>query len=464
MLLGVALLLYALLLVLFFFTWTFGSQRALVLTPFVLFSANEILRVWPATVAALASGLSRDLYVVLVCALGFVAFLLFYLLTLGLIRSRRNLVWDFTSRPVLSDVHPKAIFWALCGVSIGLVAAGLFLYQGFPPVVEGVHRLLTGSSPDEVANLIGDGRKMITKGHYFGGEYRGQGLLRTLMRVGWAYVSALALVMFRTQGGLRWLFFGLAAALLCFAFVAGDGTRGPLVEVLIYIVIVVSFQRIISMRTVVVALVAIFSVAILLSSLSPKLESARSRGVGAVESIATRILFGNGINNVHAIELIRSGDLQLRGGELHLRNLKAAIPGVQPGHNFSHELYRILNPGSTATTYSSGTYLMTIYVDFGLPGTVIVYGIIGIVVALLQDRLFRKRKVDRAVPFLAYLSFLGGSLSIIGFTGFAAWLTVLLFVHITTVLLCRLLQGTRNRARLVLQTGSSGSREMSLLG
>lgn len=451
MLVAVSLLLYGLLLLLFFFAWALGSRRAFVLTPFLVFSANEIFRVWPATVSALTTGLSRDLYVVLACALGFASFLVLYIVTLGLVQSKRSLVREFTASPMLSNVHPKAVFWALCGIGAGLVAAGLFLYQGAPPVVEGVKRLFAGSGADEVASLIGDGRKMITKGHYFGGEYRGQGLLRTLMRVGWAYVSALALVMFAKHKGLRWLLLGLVAATLTFAFVAGDGTRGPLVEVIIYILIVVSFIRVINLRTLVVGVVALFSVAILLSSLSPKLDSAKAQGMGAIESIAQRILFGNGINNVHAIELLRAGDLQHRDGALHLRNLMASIPGVQPGHNFSHELYKTLNPESTRTTYASGTYLMTIYVDFGLPGVVIIYGLIGVVIAVLQDWLFRRRKMTGTTPFLAYLSFLGGSLSIIGFTGFAAWVTILLFVHIMMRVLCRVIEGPKAGASLALQ-------------
>jgi len=59
----------------FFCLWRIDSKGTLIITPFLLFGAFEIVTLWPATIYAYYSGIATDTYPMLVAALGFACFL-----------------------------------------------------------------------------------------------------------------------------------------------------------------------------------------------------------------------------------------------------------------------------------------------------------------------------------------------------------------------------------------------------
>ena len=69
-----------------------------------------------------------------------------------------------------------------------LVSAGLLFYGGLPPTITSI-RMILFSGALEAAGLVSDSRYILTKGAYFGGEYRGQGLYMAVSSFGWAMLS-----------------------------------------------------------------------------------------------------------------------------------------------------------------------------------------------------------------------------------------------------------------------------------
>ena len=240
------------------------------------------------------------------------------------------------------------------------------------------------------------------------------------MQVCWPILTGVALVLaLRRRSPLWWtMTAGLFA--LMFLFVAGDGTRGPFLWCVIYLLVLVSMIRELRMRTVVTFIAGIFALAIAISVLSPKLHRALESGQvlssGGAE-IASRILLGNGVNTVSIVELVRSGRWENRLGKLHYQRFANAIPGVESGEPFAHELYRTLNPGTKATTYNSATYIGDAFLDFGVPGVVIAYFIFGVGLGMLQRQLFRAKRTPARLAFLAFLTLTISQMTLSGPSG-----------------------------------------------
>jgi oligosaccharide repeat unit polymerase len=246
------------------------------------------------------------------------------------------------------------------------------------------------------------------------------------------YLLGMAIIQFRASRRKAWLVAASVAGVFCVIFVGGDGTRRPLIDVVLYLVILVSFVQKIGYWRLARAAAVVLGVAILLSAVSPKMHSELGRDdflSFATLEIVERITLGNGINNIHTIEFVRSGRLPLQNGAIHLRNFLGSIPGISAGMPLSYQLHLLLIPGSTATTYASGTYLMQIYADFGSGGVLFVYALIGCFAALMCRGICRAQKKATTLPFLAFCSMFAGNISISGFSGFLASFAVLLMIH-----------------------------------
>lgn len=417
--------------------WYRDSRMRFVFTPCLLVLINESFRNLPAGFVAVAAGVSQDDRPLLIMVTALLAFSVGYLCVSYIVGIRGGAAARFAEREVYAVDGPAPIV-LVGGLMTALGIVGLLLYRGIPPVASALSSVVTGGMSSDVAAMVGENRQLITKGHYFGAEYRGQGAMRAVMQVGWPMVTCMAWVNYvaSRRRAWRWLFFvGVA---LTFVFVAGDGTRGPFLWAIVYFVVVGSLMFRIEARHLLSFAAVFLAVAICISALSPKLHTAvRSGNVikEGVARIAERILLGNGVNTVHAIELVHRGIWGLRGGDVHVGRLKAALPGVGSGEPFAYELYRAMNPEGTRTTYLTATYIADVYVDFGPPGVPVAYFFWGVLLGVLQPILFGIRKTAFNLPVLAMVFLYAGQFTLTGPVGVAvsAGIAVVLY---TLLLFC----------------------------
>lgn len=415
-------------LVIFLFLWRGEGGRYFVATPFLIFALFEIIIVWPGTLYAYFAGISRDAFPVFVAALGFTAFLMGFAMFGRCFKNDRYLPRMFRDSAI-ADRHSDSYY--LIGVlwfSIVLVAMGLYLYQGIPPQTKAIIGRLAGRlSPKDVADYMSAKRFEITKSYYFGGTYRGQGFLRVIMFIGWSYLLSLGIFRCAKARSRLWKrrWFCLTSILffLCFVFVTGDGTRAPFLYTLAYLLVFLSLNFKIKFSNVLIWSAASFLVLLGISFGSGKaalLLNQPNPLRTASAKIVRRITLGNSIHNVHIIELIRSGELDYRLGEVHFQSLLRSIPGASfGGKSFSNELANLISTrkGRT-TTYASKTYLGIIYVDFGLPGVICLYALMGAFIGCVQRYLFTRRKVAMSSPLLTFAVFFLGRMAGYGFIGF----------------------------------------------
>ncbi len=104
--LGLTLFLFCL--IFFWHLLLVDSGGAWVITPLLLFAMFEIVLLWPATVYAYYSGLSRDAYPVLVAGLGFACFLGGFVLFRWLPLGRARLPRAFLALPIQPSIHRRS--------------------------------------------------------------------------------------------------------------------------------------------------------------------------------------------------------------------------------------------------------------------------------------------------------------------------------------------------------------------
>ena len=92
----------------------------------------------------------------------------------------------------------------------------------------------------EAAGLVSDSRYILTKGAYFGGEYRGQGLYMAVSSFGWAMLSVWQLYLTLKTPILREKLILLVIVIASWVFIAGTGTRGPFLNYIITLIIAFS--------------------------------------------------------------------------------------------------------------------------------------------------------------------------------------------------------------------------------
>lgn len=427
--------------------WRLDSRRALIFTPFLLFMVWEVRLNWAPALWAPKLGLSSDYYVLSAVLAGFWTFVLAYLLVSRTVRVRTSQPQRFRDLAWKQESTRGYVYGLGMAVAV-LIAAGLYLFQGVPPIGVAIASLIGGGEADAVALYLGASRQYITKSHYFGGEYRGQGLLRTLMLVGWSFIVLLSLSIYYATRRGRWLWITGIIAVPAVLFIGGDGTRAGIVSRVVLLLVFLSIITRLRPRAVVAGLMAVFALAILLSVVGPKLSGDISDArfvVEAVLAIHDRIFFGNGNNTVAMIELVRGGFWEQRWGGVHVRNIVSSIPGIQAGPPLAHELFLYQNPGSRSTTYLSPTYAAILYVDFGMPGILIGYAFMGAFVAIVQGWLLAARKTVFSVPLISLLIMQIGTMPQGGWTGlFAVSFVIVAFAGFVW-LSVQLLGGETNR-------------------
>ena len=411
----------------FWYLWIVDSRFSWIITPFLLFAVLEMTVLWPSVIYAYYRGLSRDAYPMVVTALAFACFLAgfatFRWLRLGQARSPKG----FLVSPLEMPLSQTRYIVAITLTTIVLLGMGVYLYRGIPPFI----KYLLGWAPAETTHFVSESRKLFTKSHYFGGEYRGQGLIRSFMGVGWPFLVAISLTIYDKTKKKCWLLVTLFFLLLSFVFVAGDGTRAPFIFAMLCILIVISMIRRLRISYYLLIIIGLFVITIGLSLASGKIiYGEQNRDITfAMQKILKRISVDNGINSVSVIEFVRSGILDLRGGEVHWEKALNALPGPRFSKlPFSHELSHLLGKGSE-TSFSSTTYMGTIYVDFGLAGVITVYTMIGCTIGLVHRILFNGKKTPLRLAVIGFTTFYLGMMSLNGFVGFISSYIVVIVVY-----------------------------------
>src|SRR5690606_16087021 len=125
--------------------------------------------------------------------------------------------------------------------------------------------------------------------------------------VGWPMLTGTSLLLFVRDRKPYLAVLTLTLLVLQFGAIAGTGARGPFLWSLIYLLILLSFVTRIKVRHLFVAGVAVVAILIGMSLLSPKMYYLLGQENLAREiarRVSERILIGNGINSVAAIELV----------------------------------------------------------------------------------------------------------------------------------------------------------------
>lgn len=276
-----------------------------------------------------------------------------------------------------------------------LFVIGLIQFRGLPPIVSIFREWIVGNlNQGEIVDYK-DSRLLITKSHYFGGEYTGQGFLRTISKFGWTICVVFSFsnwVFFKKRLWLMLLFVAVVGSIV---FVAGDGTRAPITRVLLTLVIAYTLCYKVSIRKLLFFVAFLLILLIGLSLISSKLYFITSADdnilISAFENIILRIFTGNQINDVLVIDYFSQGILKHFYGQQHLTQIINSLPGVSGLDSFSLVLARLYKAGNT-TTYMSPTYLAIAYADFGYLGSVIVYFILGIFLAISEYFAFGSKK------------------------------------------------------------------------
>lgn len=435
---------FVLLIALFLAIWRIESRWRIIITPFIILMYYEFMRILPAFILSRHSvyGVATSYYPLIVAVIAF------FFLIVGFMcgyfhkqtSSARVLALSQARGLKLRINHAESV--GVFVVAVLLILLGLYFYGGVPNTVLSVKSLLLGSGSEDLAIMVRDQRFELTKAHYFGGEYRGQGIIRTLQTLGWSIICCYTLVVSierRTINAAMVFFLSLTCS---WVFVAGVGDRGPFLNLLVILIIVYSLRRPLRLRILAFFAAAIIAIGILLSLYSTKAYQLLSGWNSSnfiksiVEMILERIFLGNAQNDIYVIELIESGIWQIRLGAIHWRDAITALPGVQYGMPLSYELTEILTHSATATTYRSGTYLSKVYADFGLWGVPMIYFIIGCLVGFVQRRVFIRRNNAWMIAISALIIFISGSIVFLGFIAALASIVaiaIIILIHFTVV-------------------------------
>ena len=308
-----------------------------------------------------------------------------------------------------------------------MIFIGTFRYQGLPPVITSYSTLLRGGYSYEDAVKLTQDRKTISKAHYFGGSYRGQGLTKALQMSGWPLLCTTALVIYLRTKKRRDMFLFLFFLFFGIMYLSGDGTRLPPLILLITCVITYLQRREVSLVKASKYFLLLIMFLMFHSALSVKQYKLFADGITvsalltSINSILDRMFLANAWCDMLAINYIDNGLIPLQSGMLHLHQLLNALPGVSVKYpSFSYMLGQVTE-ASSSTSYYSTTYLGIAYADFGFIGAIIAYFIVGSFCGLFNSFLERRfnvsyNPIDNA--FYSCLSWGVGCIVISTFVGF----------------------------------------------
>ncbi len=401
----------ALVILLFLAVWRLESGWRIVFTPFLLAMYFELTRVFPAFVLAEQFGGKPGNYALWVAVVAYVSLLAGFVAwyCFPRVSPRQALSLSAWQKPLRLD---RSDTFGVLVLALALGALGLYFFGGLPATIKSSFSLIWAGGDVELASLVTEQRFELTKGAYFGAEYKGQGLVVAFQEVGWTLICVYTLLRhleLRSKGSFILVLGAIAGA---WVFVGGLGSRAPLLNIMICMFAAYSLRKPLPLRTVVVAVGAGVMVAIALGLYSSKMYSMLAGALGfgdfitqALARITERILIGNGINDVYAIELVKAGALEIGYGSQHWRDLVAAIPGVQYGQPLAYKLYLLTNATAHGTTFRSATYVSSVFVDFYWPGVIIAFFLIGVVLAITQRWVLRAAADPWAIAVAVTIAF-----------------------------------------------------------
>jgi oligosaccharide repeat unit polymerase len=379
-------------------------QARVMAIPFLALMLMELITIWPATVVAYGSGVSNDVYLLALVLATNVALFAGYLLGAPLFKIRKTLAYEFHTRPV--EPAPPGALMAIWLLSFAvLLAAALYTSQGIPPL----WKSLLGGPSELLADMVRDQRLEATKAHYFGGEYRGQGVIKTLMMVVPAFMIAAAAVAHATRPSRARLFFLLGTVGLALLFAMSIGSRGPMVNVLLASVAMGAFVWRLRASHIIGAL-AVFVAAVLFVSISmPRYHASFAEsGLGflpdGVVAIVERVSLVNTTNTVMAVEAGRMGLVERDFAEEHVDKIVRLLPNAAGELPLASELTALRRGNVRTTAFATPTWLASTYLDFGLIGSAIAYMILGLLVAFGESWIFTRRKTVVGVAVAGVLT------------------------------------------------------------
>ena len=268
-------------------------------------------------------------------------------------------------------------------------------YRGLPQLLIGLVEIIRSNdfSSADSADFLTEQRFILTKGHLYGGEYTGQGLLHELQQTGWRFVTVFTLIASIHWKTRFWKVSFVVSLILMVLLLAGTGERAPLVFSILILLIAYSLIKQVNIKK----FVMFSSLAFILLILTTVLGS---RGVSdflsidsylvLLESLFKRLFVGNGIHDYEVIDWINTGKLEIRYGLFHFEKLISSIPGVNVGKPLGVVTSELR--GSPVGVFSSGSYLGMVYADFAYLGIIIVYFLMGFFIRILTVIILSTKK------------------------------------------------------------------------
>ncbi len=397
-----------------------NNSKNIIVTPFVCFCFFQITATWYSPIYMMYNGITPDSYPSLVTSAAFSSFLIGYLAAMRC----RNIPVNFLSLPMRQEYTDKHFLFGI-GISfVVLWSLAFYLYQGLPPIVRVMSGLSGVSTLDtaDVQNFMAEQRFLSTKSQYFGGEYRGQGVINDVLKVGWQYLIYISMSLYYVSKRKLWIFVFLLLFLSAVIVLLGAGVRYNVFVLMFGMFILVSLIAKLRVKKAFILLIlpAVMSYFLFnwLTSRSGKHE----------ESIITRTFVGEGSMNIYIIDYIRQGILSFRYGDVHLQKIINAFPFINYGVPFSNELAGHYSEVQ-GTTFASPTYLGIVYSDFGIIGIFTIFFMIGLFMGIVTRIIFRMEKTIQSLAIIASTIGLCSSLVTSGFTGFVPTFIMLVVFH-----------------------------------
>lgn len=396
-----------------------------IITPFLLFGFQEIFSLWGIPLNYAFKEKPLDGWEILVIGTAFFAFVAGFFLAGG-----KNLsLKSYLSKPITSKYPIQYYFMGVSITTLLLIGLGLYYYQGAPVLGFSIIELLTGNlSIGELASFMSEQRFLLTKSHWFGGEYRGQGVINIIQRIGWRFVFAVSLIIYLKVKSKKWLLICILTGLLLILFQAGTGERAPLAFSVLFIIVVLSMLQKINPKHFIFLAALGFVILMGTTYFSAKgtlQKDAPDFVTKLASQLIERIFLGNAIHDLEIIEFVESGRMEKRLGMYHLEKFVSSFPGIRMGEPLGFRVSYLR--GSSEEVFSSGTYLGFIYADFGYSGALIGFFLIGAFLAYVQKQIFEKERdivsIVMSSQIIFFLSFITGS----GLIGFASNMVVVVF-------------------------------------
>jgi hypothetical protein len=420
------------------------SGRRFVLSPPTIFVSIYILYHIP-----LALMVSRDaIGFLLLVDMGLVCFVVGTVLASdgrSIIRETRQAL----AKTIQLDWPPSTVRSAVILMILLATGIALLYYQGLPPLLDVYEPLMAGDIKAVMSTLSHE-RETLTKAHYFGGRYRGQGVLEVANQEAWKYLLVLAALMATITNRRAFKLLALLTAVLTYVFVAGGAERAPFVWAVIAVLIAFSYTRQIPPARWMKWGASIFVILMLLTLMTPKYSIEGNIIVNIANAIVARIFWGNGLASLHLYQLVQDGTLSVQYGLEHVRLFMNALPGIHSSAPLAHELLFLTDPHARpwSTTYLSHTYLGLIYVDFGAPGVAVILMPLGWALQRLHLLILRSRREILTVSFLAIVALHAGRIVNTSIVNFFPPVLVLAVIHLITVLTMRMLGPPRSTNEL----------------